>query len=156
MSNDLKTEFWSRIAKVQAGMLQAENARPVPMSPYAEEKEGAIWFITADGTDVVKAAQGGSSASLQVADSSAHLYATVEGRIDLVQDRAKLDELWNSVASAWFEEGRDDPDIRLVRMQPERAEVWATDGAAGFFYEIAKANLTDDKPDMGEHGVITF
>ena len=156
MSKDIKEEFWSRLDDVQAGMLTTEGARPVPMSPYADRDANAIWFITADGTDIAQAAAGGSRASFTLADSGSKIYATVDGTVSLSDDAAKLDELWSPVASAWFEDGKEDKDVRLVRMTPQQAEVWATDGAAGFLYEIAKANLTDSKPDMGEHARITF
>ena len=46
--------------------------------------------------------------------------------------------------------------MRLVRMTPAQAEVWATDGTAGFLYEIAKAHVTGEHPDMGDHARITF
>ncbi|GHF47505.1 pyridoxamine 5'-phosphate oxidase family protein [Seohaeicola zhoushanensis] len=156
MATDMKHEFWNRLDKVQAGMLTAEGARPVPMSPYADPDANAIWFITADGTDIAQAAAGGSRVSLTLADSGSKIYATIDGAMALSDDKAKLDELWSPIAGAWFDEGKEDKDVRLVRMTPARAEVWATDGAAGFLYEIAKANLTGEQPDMGEHARITF
>jgi len=156
MSTDIKREFWDRLDSVQAGMLKAEGARAVPMSPYADPEANAIWFIAAEGTDIAEAARGGSRACLTLADSGSKIYATIEGAMSLSEDAAKLEELWNPVASAWFEDGEQDKDVRLVRMTPSQAEVWATDGAAGFLYEIAKAHLTDDRPDMGEHARITF
>ena len=156
MSNDLKEEFWSRIDKVQAGMLHIEGGRAMPMSPYAEKDETAIWFITARGADAGKAAEAGNTVTFHIADSKANLYANVTGRLRAVNDEQKLDELWNAVAAAWFEDGRDDPDVELICLTPQKAEVWATTSAAAFMYEIAKANLTDGTPDMGEHGTITF
>ena len=156
MAKDLKDDFWKRIDDVQAGMLSVQGGRPVPMSPMADRDANAIWFITAQGTDVAAASESGSTASLQVADSNSNLYANVQGHLQSVDDAEKLDELWNAVVAAWFEDGRDDDKVRLVRMTPTTAEVWATDGAAGFLYEIAKAHMTDEKPDMGDHGTVTF
>ena len=71
-------------------------------------------------------------------------------------DPAKLDELWSAIAGAWFEDGRQDDDVQLVRMDLSTAEVWATGGSLSFLYEIAKAHLTDEKPDMGQHGTVRF
>ena len=156
MSKDLKAEFWSRISKVQAGMLSTKDSRPVPMSPYADRDENAIWFITAQGTDLDKAAQGSEVANLCVSDPSANIYANVNGAVRLVDNPEKLDELWNVFASAWFKDGRDDSSVRLIQMRPARAEVWATEGAAAFLYDIAKANMSDQMPDGGDHGVGTF
>ncbi len=156
MSEDLKSAFWDRIGDVQAGLLSAAGARAVPMSPYADRKENAIWFITADGTELSKAAETSAEASFFVADPKANLYATIDGQVTHVNDPAKLDELWNAVAASWFDDGRRDDDIRLIRMTPTKAEVWATTGAAGFVYELIRSRVSDDKPDVGEHGMVSF
>ena len=147
MTDDLKTAFWNRIDDVQAGMLGAGGARHVPMSPYADKDNTALWFITAKDTDIAQAAETSAEANFVVADPKANLYASIDGQVTQVNDSAKLDELWSAVAAAWFEDGRKDDEIRLVRMTLSKAEVWATTGAAGFLYEIAKANVTDDTPD---------
>ncbi len=156
MSEDLKTAFWDRIGDVQAGLLSAGSKRAVPMSPYADRDSNAIWFITAEGTDLSKAADTSAEAHFSVADPKANLYATIDGQVTRVDDPKKLDELWNAVAASWFEDGRQDDDIRLIRMTPTKAEVWATTGAAGFIYELVKSRVSDEKPDAGEHGVVSF
>jgi general stress protein 26 len=156
MTKDLKAEFWDRLDDVQAGMLRAGENRPVPMSPYADPDQNAIWFITAEGTDVANAAAGGSDVTLQVADPKANIYATIDGFMKVEHNPEKLDELWSVVASAWFKEDRSDPSVRLIRMVPTEADVWATAGAASFIYEVAKANMTESTPDVGEHGTVHF
>ncbi|MCC1492285.1 pyridoxamine 5'-phosphate oxidase family protein [Cognatishimia sp. F0-27] len=156
MTNALTETFWDRLDSVQAAMLDAGGGRFVPMAPYADAEAGAIWFITADGTDVAKTAASGGIGKMMIADASANLYADLEGRMHIVDNPEKLSELWSMAASAWFEEGRDDPDIRLVKLTPTTAEIWATDGAAGFVFEIAKAKIADTQPDMGTHGVVNF
>lgn len=151
----LNDTFWDRVGDARAVMIDIDG-RAVPMSPYSDREAGVVWFITAEGTDAHKAATGGGDVRMVVADASAKLYADVAGRLSVANDPGKLDELWSPVAAAWFEDGREDGDVRLLAFRPHQAEVWATDGAAGFLYEIAKANLTDDKPDMGEHGHVNF
>ncbi|MFP4274629.1 MAG: pyridoxamine 5'-phosphate oxidase family protein [Paracoccaceae bacterium] len=152
----LETTFWNRIDDVQAGLLDADGERPVPMSPKADAKEKTIYFITAAGSSADRAAKSGGEARFQVADPKANLYANIVGRLDESGDKERLDAMWSAMAAAWFEKGRDDPAIRLVKFTPHEGEVWATDSAAGFLYEIAKANVTDSLPDTGEHGRIAF
>ena len=156
MTETLKDAFWERAAKVRAGMLEARDAPARPMAHHAVRDDNALWFITAHGTDIADAAKAGTSASYQIASSDAHIYAAVEGTVTHVPDRMKLEELWSPMAAAWFDGGKNDPDVCLIRFDPLTAEVWATDGAAKFLYETAKANLTDDTPDVGDHGKITF
>lgn len=148
--------FWDRIDDVRAGLLAPEGERPVPMAPQPDRKSNALWFITAEGTAADKAAKTGAKASFQVADPKANLYATIDGTLTEVHDEEKLDEMWNVFAAAWFENGREDSKVRLLKFTPDRAEVWATEKTVGYLYEIAKANMTDETADGGEHGHVTF
>lgn len=150
--------FWKRLDDINSGMLGlAEDPRLIPMSHYAEPGANILWFITAKGTDLVKSlSPGGKSAIHAVSDADEGLYARIEGRLSLSADKQKLDELWNAVASSWFEEGRQDPDIQLLRFDVTEAEVWATAGKLSFLYEIAKSKVTGQKPDMGDHYTLRF
>lgn len=156
MSDSLKSEFWDRLDDTRAGMLATDGGRAVPMSHYVDRDANALWFITANGTELAQVAQSGAAAEFTVSSANESLYARIDGAVQAVTDPAKLDELWSAVAAAWFEDGRKDDDIQLVRMDLAEAEVWVTGGSLSFLYEIAKANVTKEKPDMGEHGVIVF
>lgn len=48
----------------------------------------------------------------------------MHGRIRIDQDRATIDKLWNRFVAAWYEGGKDDPKLRLLRLDAERAEIW--------------------------------
>lgn len=155
-ADNLKETFWKRLDDVTAGMLEVEPGRSIPMSPYGDSGENAVWFITSDGSEAYEAAQSGKAASFTVAEQNAKLYARVEGSLAVVNDKAKLDELWSPVAASWFKDGREDEHVRLICFRPGNAEIWATDGGAGFLYEISKANLTEKTPDLGEHASVSF
>jgi general stress protein 26 len=148
--------FWDRIGDVRAGMLAPEGERATPMAPQADRDANAIWFITAEGTAADTAAKSGAKTQFQVADAKANLYATIDGTLTEVHDEQKLDEMWNVFAAAWFENGREDSKVRLIKFTPQEGEIWATEKTVGYLYEIAKANLSDDTPDGGEHGRVTF
>ncbi len=155
-STDLKHIFWERAKDIAAGMLSAPNAPPRPMGHTARPKDGALWFITAADTDIAAAAQSGSTAQYTLACMHSQLYATVEGTLSIEKSKEKLDEIWSPMAAMWFEDGREDDKIRLVRFAPKTAEIWATDGSARTLYEMAKAAVTDDPPSPGTHGSVRF
>lgn len=150
--------FWKRLKSINAGMLGTrERMKLIPMSHYADTDGKTLWFITAEGTDLVsELATGPKLATYVIGDASGKLWAQIEGQIELSTDRQKLDEIWSSVASAWFDEGKEDPDLRLLRFNLSEAEVWSTTGGLAFLYQVAKANLTGDDPDIGEHFHLTF
>lgn len=156
MSTSLKNEFWDCMEDIRSGMLTTHKGRAIPMSHYVDQDAKVLWFITADDTELAKAAQSGAAAEYLVMSKDENLYARIEGSVQAVTDPAKVDELWSIFAAAWFEDGRKDDDIQLIRMDLKEAEVWMTGGSLAFLYEIAKANLTHETPDAGEHGTITF
>lgn len=149
-----KTEFWDRIATVNAGMLAPEGSdRWVPMSHHADPAGNRLWFITAKGTDIVDHLEAGPTACAYVlADNAKGLFAQVTGKLALSDDRAKLEELWGVIVETWFEGGIDDPAVRLMSMEVTGGEVWLTPTSGiRFMFNIAKARITGDDPDMGEH-----
>jgi len=156
MTDTLRKEFRERLDEINVGMLAAGDARAVPMSHYLDKDADTVWFITANGTDLAKTAQTGAKAEYTVCSNNEKLHARIDGELQAVTDPAKLEELWNAIAGAWFEDGKRDDDVQLLRMKLTEAEVWVTRGSAAFLYEIAKAQMTGDKPDMGDHGTIRF
>lgn len=162
MTTEAKSDFWSRMGKVQAGMLglTAEGGKLVPMSPaLRNELDGKIWFISVAGEDLVRetASNGEHPARFVIADAKSGLYANIEGTLAQVEDDAVLDELWNIMASAIFDGEKEDEDIRLLAFTPRMAGAWfSTTSGMKFLYEIAKAKMTDAEPDMGYQADLTF
>lgn len=155
MTTDLKAAFWDRLDDVRTGLLDVDDRR-LPMSPKADADAGCIWFITARGTPMAEAAAAGADSAYSLCDDGQGLYGTVKGRLSVSNDAEKLDEVFGLIASSWFEEGKDDPDLMLIRFDPSTAELWVGKGTAAFFYQIAKAQLTGDTPDLGDHGTVMF
>jgi general stress protein 26 len=55
------------------------------------------------------------------------------------------------VLAAWFPGGKDDPSLTLLRLDARDAELWISRGGpVRFAWEVAKANLTDSPPDVGD------
>ena len=48
----------------------------------------------------------------------------MHGSLQLDNDRRNIDRLWNRFVAAWFEGGKDDPKLALLRLDAERAEIW--------------------------------
>ena len=161
MTKDMKDEFWDAMEDVSEGMLGFDGEYLVPMSPKVRDdaKDGKIWFVTAQGTDLYKGAIAGAKAGrLVVSDRSEGLWADIQGSIEAVTDKAVLDDVWSAMAGVWFEDGKDDDDIRLLCFTPHQAEATLSDNnALEFFYKIAKAKISGEAPeDMGWQGKITF
>ncbi|CAN0588148.1 unnamed protein product, partial [Ectocarpus sp. 12 AP-2014] len=60
-------------------------------------------------------------------------------------------------AAAWFEEGRDDPKVTLVRFSPREASVWVSDkNAVVVGLKMMRAAMAEGEsnPDVGDHHVL--
>lgn len=158
MTNDIKSEFWDRLKDTRSGMLSADGAPAVPMTHYVDDSDGgqSLWFITAKDTDLGKASVSPVDAQYLISSKDEQLYARIDGRLVRSEESAQLDRIWNSFAAAWFEDGREDSDVQLLRFDLTEAEVWITGGSLKFLFEVAKANATDSTPDIGSHATLSF
>lgn len=159
MNEEDIARFWDRLSAVNAGLLGTESgaARMVPMSHQLRDGDATIWFITARDTDLAEAAeQGRIAASYSIAEGSEGLYAVVHGALIQNNDAALRDELWSTVADSWFKGGKNDPDVCILGLVPKSAEVWLTPTSGlSFAFNVVRAQVTGEQPDMGSHGKLS-
>jgi general stress protein 26 len=76
--------------------------------------------------------------------------ACIHGMLTPDTDLAKRDAYWSPFVSAWYPDGKDDPDLIMMRLDPNDARVWVSKkGPFRYPLEIAKANATHSLPDVG-------
>ncbi|MDO5896699.1 MULTISPECIES: pyridoxamine 5'-phosphate oxidase family protein [unclassified Agrobacterium] len=153
-------QLWDEINSVHAGMLGLEglHAHMQPMAPHADPKTNTIWFFTKTNTDLVNQLKPGSRAHFCLVGKDHDYHACLSGKLEQRKDLGKIDEYWNSVVAAWYEHGKEDPELTMLAMHIDDADIWAsTDSTLKFGWEIAKANLTDNKmPDVGVRQHLAF
>ena len=124
-----------------------------PLAVQQREFDGDLWFFTEDPsakTDQVRA-----NDQVNVAIQAGHGWLSVSGRGSVSKDPAKIDELWNTGAEAWFEQGRDDPSVALLRVEAVTAEYWTSKAPMVVtLAKYAKAAVTGGRPDVGESKVV--
>ena len=54
-------------------------------------------------------------------------FATIHGRLVVDNDRTVIDRLWNRFVAAWFEGGKNDPKLALLRFDAVHAESWLSE-----------------------------
>jgi general stress protein 26 len=57
------------------------------------------------------------------------LFACFDGDVTPNNDRAMIDKLWSPYVAAWFEGGKDDPKIQLLRLDPGHAHIWLNENS---------------------------
>ena len=124
---ELEAKFWKALSSdmtMMLGLDGVEDGHARPMTAQIEGDHGPIWFFTAKDNAIVKALGKGDRAIATFASKGHDLFATVHGRLVLDNDREVIDRLWNRFVAAWFEGGKDDPKLALLRLDAEKAEIW--------------------------------
>ena len=52
-------------------------------------------------------------------------YFHLTGTAEIVKDDAMVEKLWTAFVKTWFD-GKDDPNLTLIRVDPEHAHYWDT------------------------------
>ena len=153
------SRVWDIIEKARVGMLTTQfggGLRARPLEPRVDRDAGLIWFVT----DV----RGAKDDEIEVAhdiglvfiDADGRTYLSITGRASVTRDTAKAKEIWQKTDDIWLTGGSDDPNMRVLCVEPIRAELWdGPSSAAGAAFEFAKARLTDEKPNLGETRKVT-
>jgi general stress protein 26 len=127
---EIEKKFWKALRSDRVGMLGltgVENGHAQPMSGqilHEDDERGAIWFFTAKDTDLVRSMGDSHPAFLHFASKGHDLFATLEGELIASNNRVIIDKLWNTFVAAWYEGGKDDPKLQLIRFEPMHAQVW--------------------------------
>ena len=130
-----------------------------PMAPQVDEDRRGIWFFTKRDSELGSASANSAANRARIcAISPDHDYhACISGAVSEEADRTLIDKFWSPIVAAWFEGGKDDANLILLRFDPAEADIWASsDSVIRFAWEVAKANLTDEQPDVGEKTHVVF
>jgi general stress protein 26 len=126
---ELEKKFWKALKSdrtLMLGLDGVEDGHARPMTALLEQEgSGPIWFFTAKDNAIVQKLSHGERAIATFASKHHDLFATIHGRVVLDTDPAVVDRLWNPFVAAWYEGGKEDPKLALLRLDPERAEIWA-------------------------------
>ena len=130
-----------------------DGPHTVPMARQEVEPDAELWFISARDTAHIAALAHEPKVALSF--SSRDTWVALTGSAYVVDDAAKLKDLWNTFAEAWLPGGPEDPNAVLVRVDVERAEYWDTPGGKiASLLSFAKTKLTGDTYDA-DHGTVT-
>jgi general stress protein 26 len=115
------------------------------------EESNRMWFISGrDSGKVHEIAQ--EKKVLVVCQRGESCHLSINGLAHLEADRARIAKLWKESFKVWFPEGKDDPNIVLIAVQPVDAEYWDNGGSnmVKYLVETTKAYLTGERPKVEE------
>ncbi len=154
-SPEHKAKVWNMIKSIKVGMLTTEVAdslRARPMHIVQDEYDGTLWFFTRKASAKVFEIKSERDVCITFASEKMETYVSLTGRARITQNRELIERYWNPFVAAWFPEGNADPEVALIEIDVRAGEHWdSTSSKALQLFEVAKANLTDSTPDVGEN-----
>jgi general stress protein 26 len=125
-----------------------------PMSVARVGGDETLYFATAFDSEKVRELEAEPLVLVSFQGKTEH--AALSGRATVSRDRALVDDLWNDSWKVYFPRGKDDPDLAIVVVEPERGEYWDQSGLGGlsFLWRAAKAYVGGDEiePREDDHG----
>lgn len=148
---EIQARFWSALngdRTMMVGLDGVEDGHARPMTAQLDGERSPIWFFASKENTLVRKLTRGNRAIATFASKGHDIFATVHGTLSIDTNRATIDRLWNHYVAAWFEGGKDDPALALLRLDAERAEIWvdASSLVAGVMMFLG-ANPKDDYKD---------
>lgn len=132
---ELQEKFWKALNSDRTLMLGLDgvedgHAQPMTAQTLDDADHGPIWFFTTKDNGLVQAMREGSRAIANFASKGHDLFASIHGSLTVETDRSLVDRLWNRFVAAWYEGGKDDPNLQLIRLDAEAAEIWLNENSA--------------------------
>ncbi len=125
---ELEEKFWKALKSdmtVMLGISGVDDSHTRPMTAQFEHDDrGPIWFFTSRENELVQNIDGSVRAIATFVSKGNDLFASVHGTLQVDTDRAVVDRLWNRYVAAWYDGGKDDPKLALLRFDPEEAQIW--------------------------------
>ena len=123
-----------------------------PLGTQEVEFDGDLWFATAADSEKVTEIRANPQVNVAYASAGKNTYVSVAGKASIVADRAKIDQLWSPAMKIFFPDGKDDPNLRLIRVRAESAEYWDGPGTAiGKALYLLVASVSDDPAAMSDN-----
>lgn len=108
-----------------------------------------IWLIGHNPSDTVDNIKVNDEVNLAYSSDDNKKFLSVTGKAHLVENKEKLDELWMPVYNAFFEHGKEDPKVQLIKVVPHGAEYWDNGSAIANMVKIGSAAVTTTKIEEG-------
>ena len=159
--HDKAEEFYSLIEDIEIAMFTTRRAdgRLVsrPMATQARSEGADLWFVTDISTDKMDELENDPHVNVAYYNTKSREYVSVSGNARVVNDRAKIRELYRPDWKAWFP-GDDeksgtpeDPRIALIAVDADSAVYLKIDKPKPIvLFEVARGMITGKTPDVGE------
>lgn len=149
MSDDIKTKMWKAMSQSPKVMVSLVNKDMHAEPMYAQldsDADGRFWFYTTKDNRI---AQGGK-AMIHFASKGHDVFACIRGTLVTESRSEIIDKYWSNPVEAWYEEGKDDPSLLMLRFELDDAEIWDADPSIKGVFKMLTGKSVQPE-EMGDH-----
>lgn len=151
-------KLWDLIKNIKFGMLTHRHSSgmmhscPLTTQNKKLDENSMLYFFISRKSETAAALLTDANVNVSYAHPGDDSYVSVSGKAAIAEDQAKKEDLWSSVAKAWFPGGVNDPDLALLEVSIQRAEYWdVKESKMVQLAKMATAAMTGKQPHLGEH-----
>lgn len=151
---EVRKHMWKAMADSPFVMLRLDDSgqHAEPMTAQLDkEADSEFWFYCGRDNRVAK----GGPAMAQFVAKGHDLFACIKGTLSEETDPAIIDRYWSKQVEAWFDGGRQDPNLMMLRFDLDDAEVWEADlSLAGKFKMLTGQTIR--REEAGSHAEVAL
>jgi general stress protein 26 len=156
--------LWKLIKDIRFGMLVHRtasgmlHAHPLTTQNRGIDEGADLYFFISKSSELHERLLADGEVNVSYADPGDDSYVSLSGQARFLDEPARKEALWSSMAKAWFPGGPTDPDLALLAVRIRHAEYWdVKESKMVQLFKMAKAAVTGEPPrQLGEHKELTL
>ncbi len=154
-------ELSSKLKDIKIAMLTTlasdGKSNSIPMYTFELKDDGIIWLFISKQSKKFEEVKSNPDILLNYSNPQNNLYVAVNGKAEISENKAKIDELWSDRFKMWFPYGKEDPNLCLLKIEPQEAEYWDTpDLLITQVINLVKNTMGGNPYDESENKKLTF
>jgi general stress protein 26 len=152
MSDDTRKSLWKELDKSPFLMVKLDGSHDhaIPMTAQLDPDNHGYFYMFHNRTG--RLARGGR-AMAQFSAKGHDLFACISGSLSDATQPDLVDAYWSRAVEPWYDGGKDDPNLQLLRFDLDDAEIWTADSSIkGLFKLMTGQNIKAG--ELGDHAEV--
>lgn len=147
------------VNKIDIGMVitrtKDDELHIIPLSRQEIDEQGNIWMLISAESNTHHNVLKNSQIDIAYSHVGDYHFLSVSGKATISKDQARIDKYWNKMMEAWFEKGKEDPRIRVLKVETSDAHYWDNkSNKLVTFFKVATNAIAGTNLDIGREGTL--
>lgn len=154
-------EFAELVQGIRFAMFTTQNLdgglSSRPLTVQEMNADGELYFLMSGTSTLAEEIRAHRNVNATLTKPESSIYVSMQGNAWITHEQEKIAELWGPSAQAYFPRGPQDPDIALLNMHVETAELWDSPSSKIIqAWKFAKAIVASEVANVSRHKVVDF